>query len=124
MATDAMKTRVQTFDANLTEQLFDDNFVVTLPDSVFYLQDEEDGDVSVENSADIPEDSEYEEKLQNDILDADDTEFESFDKYIGAEFLVNANGESVHAKVVKRAWDNEGRAIGKQHPNPLMDTRA
>jgi hypothetical protein len=115
MATDAMKTRVQTFDANLTEQLFDDNFVVTLPDSVFYLQDEEDGDVSVENSADIPQDAEHGEKLQNDKLDADDTEFESFDKYIGAEFFVNDNGESYTPK---------GRAIGKQHPNLLMDTRA
>jgi hypothetical protein len=61
--------------------------------------------------------------LQNDKLDADDTEFETFDKYIGAEFLTKDNGELVPAKVVKGARDNEGKAIGKQHANPLMDTQ-
>ena len=40
MATDAMKTRMQTFDTNLTARLADDNFAVHLPCHVFYLQDE------------------------------------------------------------------------------------
>jgi hypothetical protein len=56
-------------------------------------------------------------------LDADEAEFETFDKYIGAEFFVNDNGEYVPAKVLKRARGNDGNAIGKKHLNPLMDTR-
>ena len=115
---------VKTFDANLTEQLADDNFTVNLPNDVFYIQDEDGADASPASAHRIPPDAEYGDMLQNDKLDADDTEFESFDKYIGAEFFVNDNGESVPAKVVKRAKDNEGKSIGKQHSNPLMDTRA
>ena len=42
MATDEMKTRVHTFDSNLTDRLADDNFAVLLPDHVFYLQDDDD----------------------------------------------------------------------------------
>ena len=68
--------------------------------------------------------AEYGDMLQTEKLDADDTEFESFDKYICAEFFVNDNGESVPAKVVKRARDNAGNPICKHHSNPLMDTRA
>lgn len=55
--------------------------------------------------------------------EADETEFETFDKYIGAEFLVNDNGDTVAAKVTKRARDNDGNPIGKKHTNPLLDTR-
>ena len=62
--------------------------------------------------------------FQDDKIEADNTEFESFDKYKGAEFFVNDNGESVPARVVKRARDNEGKPIGRHHANPLMDTRA
>jgi hypothetical protein len=62
--------------------------------------------------------------LQNDKLEADETEFESFDNYMGGEFFVNNNGDQVPAKVVKRARGNDGKAIGKQNLNPFMDTRA
>ena len=124
MATDEMKNRVHTFDSNLTDRLADDNFAVLLPNQhVFYLQDDDDP-TPAPGSVNIPPDVEYGDMLQNDKLEADDTEFESFDKYLGAEFFVNADGESVSAKVVKRARDNDGNAIGKQHSNPLMDTRA
>ena len=123
MATDAMKTRVQTFDTNLTAHLADDNFAVHLPGHVFYLQDEDVDDIAA-SLAHIPTAAEYGDMLQTEKLEADDTEFESFDKYIGAEFFVNDNGESVPAKVVKRARDDAGNPIGKHHSNPLMDTRA
>lgn len=34
MATDEMKTRVQTFDSNLVEGFADDNFAVHLPNNI------------------------------------------------------------------------------------------
>jgi hypothetical protein len=56
--------------------------------------------------------------LQLSNLDADDIEFETFeDQYVGAEFTVNNNGETKSAKVTKRARDNEGKPLGKQHAN-------
>ena len=113
---------LKTFDLNLTVRLDGDNYTVHSPDHVFYLQD--DDDEPSDNSAYIPPDAEYGDMLQHDTLEADDIEFESLDKYVGAEFFVNDNGKSVPAKVLKRARDNDGNAIGKQHSNPLMDTRA
>ena len=121
MATDEMKTRVQTFDSNISERLADDDFVIPLHDGAFYLQDDDSDPDPLINAT--PTDAEYGDMLQNDQLDADDIEFETFDKYIGAEFFVNENGEQVPAKVLKRARDNDGNAIGRQNPNPLLDTR-
>ena len=62
--------------------------------------------------------------LQSTHIEADDTKFETFNKYLGAKFLVNDNGKPVPAKVLKRARDNDGEPIGKTHPNPLLDTCA
>lgn len=121
MSTDEMKARVLTFDNNLTERLDDDHFVIPLPDGVFYLQDDDVDDAS--GLTHVPPDGEYGDMLQQDRLEADETEFETFDKYIGAEFFVNDNGDYVPAKVLKRARGNDGNAIGKKHSNPLLDTR-
>lgn len=123
MATTETKTRVQTFDDVLLDRLADENFVVDLPDHVFYLQDDMDAP-NTDTDAHIPVDTEYGDMLKSPQIEADDTEFETFDKYLGAEFLVNDNGEAVPAKVLKRARDNDGKPIGKTHSNPLLDTRA
>ena len=119
MATDAIRDRVSAFDASLLERLSDDNFQIEHPNPVFYLQDEMD----VVTAGDIPPDAEYGDMIQPAKSDADDIEYETFDQYISAEFLVNRNGETASAKVVKRARDNNGNPIGKKHDNPLMDTR-
>ena len=123
MATADIKARVQNFDDILLDRLADDNFVVDLPDHVFYLQDDMDG-TDPPTDANIPPSAEYGDMMQAPAIDADETEFETFDKYLGAEFLVNDNGETVPAKVLKRARDNDGKPIGKTHTNPLLDTRA
>ena len=121
MATDAMKARVHTFDENLLTRLNDENFQLDLPGHVFYSQDDDDDSpFSVDN---IPTASEYGDMVQAPKLEADEIEYETFDPYLGAEFLVNNNGESVPAKVVKRARDNDGKIIGKQNANPLLDSR-
>jgi hypothetical protein len=121
MATDEMKNRVHAFDLRLTDRLTDDAFVIPLPDGIFYLQDDDADNVA--DDANVPSAEDYGDMLQRDRLDADETEFETFDKYIGTEFFVNDNGEYVPAKVLKRARGNDGNAIGKKHMNPLMDTR-
>ena len=41
-------------------------------------------------------------------LEADDIDFDGFDQYLGAEFMVNSNGETAMATVSKRVKDNEG----------------
>ncbi len=46
----------------------------------------------------MPPDKEFGDMLQLDKLEVDENEFEAFDKYIGAEFFVNDNGEYVPAR--------------------------
>ena len=101
MATDAIKTRVLTFDDNLLSRLNDNIFQIKLQNHVSYLQDE-DNDPADGNTRDIPPDAEYEDMIQPPKLDAGDTKYETFDQYIGAEFLVYNNGDPVPAKVIKR----------------------
>jgi hypothetical protein len=60
--------------------------------------------------------------LQLPKADADNMEFETFDQYVNAKFVMNDNGEPVIARVTKRAWDNEGNPIGQRNANPLLDT--
>jgi hypothetical protein len=57
---------------------------------------------------------EYGDMLQPDRHETDDVEFETFDQYIGAEFLVNQNGDSMPAKVTKRARDNDGNQLVRE----------
>jgi hypothetical protein len=61
--------------------------------------------------------------MQNTGTYADKIEFETFDQYLNSEFMVNKDGKTAVAKVVKRARDNNGNPIGKRHANPLLDTR-
>ena len=46
-----------------------------------------------------------------------------FDKYIGAEILLNRGGEQVAGRVVSRKRDADDKPIGYAHSNPLLDTR-
>jgi hypothetical protein len=114
-------SRWPTFNDHLLTCLNDDNFhLALLPGNVFYLQDNDDGDPPPDDN--IPPYTEYEDMVQPPKLDADEIEYETFDKYLGAEFmLVNNNGEPVPAQVVKHARDNDGKVIGKHHVNPLLE---
>ena len=122
MATDDMKARVATFDENLLTRLDDGNFQIALPNHVLYLQDEDDASSRPELDQ-IPPDADYGDMLMEPRPDDDEIEFDSFDQYLGAEFLVNSNGETKTATVSKRVKDNEGNAVGKRNSNPLLDTR-
>lgn len=121
MATDAIRDRVSAFDANLSIRLDDDNIQLDHPNPVLYLQD----DVQFDNAATdaIPPDAEYEGMNQLAKRHADDVKFEACDHNLNSEFMVNKDGETAMAKIVKRARDNNGNPIGQRHANPLLDTR-
>ncbi|KAI2506538.1 Reverse transcriptase (RNA-dependent DNA polymerase) [Fragilaria crotonensis] len=102
MAIDAIRDQVSAFDNDLAIRMNDENFQLDHPNPVFYLQD----DVPFEADAaddDIPPDAEYGDMNQPAKRDADDIEFDSFDQYLNSEFLVNNDGETAMARVVKRA---------------------
>jgi hypothetical protein len=79
IATNAIKTCVLTFDDNLRTQLCDKNFQIELPNHVFYLQDE-DADLELHDTCDIPLDAEYKNMIQPPKSDIEDIEHETFDR--------------------------------------------
>ena len=55
--------------------------------------------------------------------DADDFTPEAYDQYLTASLNLPHGGEQVKVMVKGRKRDADGRPIGRQHPNPLLDTR-
>jgi hypothetical protein len=106
---------VPAFHASLLTGLDDDTFTIPHPDRLFFLQDTVDPyDVPV---ADIPLNAEYGDMLQPPKPNADDHSIRSLNLKrltinICAEFLVDANGETAPATVLKRARDNDGKPVG------------
>ena len=51
-----------------------------------------------------------------------DTE-EAVNKYIGAQLMLDLEGDPLYGKVIERATDASGNKVGRAHNNPLLDTR-
>ena len=119
-----VKQQVDEFNRRLTERLDDTNHQIPNLGNDFYLDDIYD-DPAYGDETTTPTDAEYE--IPEDMPDAD--EIETYDKYIGATFLLDPNespgnvATQQKAKVLRRATDHLGHPIGNAHSNPLLDTR-
>jgi hypothetical protein len=47
----------------------------------------------------------------------------SNDNYVGVDIMLPRGGEMARGRVVRRKRDREGNTIGRQHNNPILDTR-
>ena len=117
--TDAIKKRVDDFDKAINARLDEANFVNDA-DNVYYLDDDLDSMMNTVDETKIPSDEEYGKMLTED---KDDVEDKMFDKYLNAELMIDRSGETVRGTIVKRAKNDAGDPIGRQHANPKMDTR-
>jgi hypothetical protein len=60
---------------------------------------------------------------EHEMPEADDFDFDAFDKYISASVMLpDADGVLQHATVRKRKRDEDGNLIGRSHENPILDT--
>ena len=89
-------------------------------------------DIDPDLIGDLPEplDDVFEEDDVDDPMepkaskaDADDFTPEAYDQYLTPSLNLPQGGEQVKATVKGRKRDADERPIGKQHPNPLLDTR-
>lgn len=115
---EVVKKRLALFDEAIDKQLR--NPTIVNQHNVFYLEDQPD-------PADTaPWYNEFNPNHQEStvITPKPNTDDESFDQYLNAEILIDRGGdEKVHARVTKRARDNDGNPIGIRNSNPLLDTR-
>ena len=89
-----------------------------------HLQDESDDGVCPRVGL-SPTDAEHGDtfgKPAMDIDDMGDTE-EAIDKCIGAQLLVDWDGDPLCGEVIERATDPSGNRIGRAHRHPMLDTR-
>jgi hypothetical protein len=117
---------LKTFQEDLNERLDDAGFVI---DNIFdyenVLQDEDlDDDPAYGDGSNTPMDEEYCMNTKPpDRPDEDKIESEAYDKYIGAEMLVDFGVKGrKRATVKKRIRDFDGNLVGKSHENPMLDT--
>ena len=59
----------------------------------------------------------------NDILDIDDVDCDTYDKYVGAEVVLSHGDKVESGKVIKRKRELDGTVKGKANANPILDTR-
>ena len=86
----------------------------------WYLEDVEGADVAENASTD----KDFGNMVQEEKPDRDQFETDSYDKYIGAELIVDrGDGDKQRGRVSKRAKGKNGEFVGRSHTNPLMDTR-
>jgi hypothetical protein len=120
---DALKVVVTAFDLAVNTRLDDANFV-NLDAGDFYLDDEyDDSGVAHGDGTNTPTDAEYGDMLTEDRPEQDDIDNDAYDKYIGAEVMMDVPGEGPKRATVKRRAENLDGPIGNYHRNPMMDTR-
>jgi hypothetical protein len=108
MTQPAVQQLVKDFDTAIGIRLIDENFQQA-EQCVFYLEDE---DEDPHNPTLVPTDAEYGDMITDPRQDVD--EVDVYDKYLNAEFLIHrADGDSVRARVAKRARADTGEWIGR-----------
>ena len=112
------------FDKDLEKRLDDTNF--TNPEAgELCIDDIDDADeVAHGDGSNTPSVDEYADMEPEERPERDDVDDDAYDKYIGAEVMMDVPGEGSRRATVKRRVRNEdGTAAGTHHRNPLMDTR-
>ena len=125
-STTTMSERINAFNNAVNDRLSDIGYVDnSIGDGTPYIEDImlDDGGIGNDHRTGIiPTDEEYGSMLVTEKSDADD--FESYDKYIGSQILLDLGHQRLQGRVVKRTKGPGGETIGRAHSNPMFDTRA
>lgn len=82
--------------------------------------------VEVDEDFETPEYDVYHDESgqkEHEMPEADDIDFEAFDKYISANVMLpDSDGVLQRATVKRRKRDEDGNLIGHSHRNPILDT--
>lgn len=80
---------------------------------------------SVPDDIYLPEDDgEYDPyEPESAMPEADDITPEAYDQYLTAEVLLPNMGTVTKGRVISRKRDSDGNLVGRQHSNPILDTR-
>jgi hypothetical protein len=125
----AILAQVTTFNERLEKRLDDTNFTLIGDDEALaytdttgdlpqwdLLEDPAYGDMT-------PDDDDYGDSIKATSPDADEIDDETYDKFIGASFMLDdREGGGNLATVTRRVRDYNGNMVGRRNPNPLLST--
>ena len=107
----AIKAQLDEMDSKIAAALNDANHVITPSErNYFFAQDVDVDDPDIDD-------------LDDNTEEADATDEDTYDFYIGMHLQAEHAGEILRGIVTKRAKSDDGTPIGRYHRNPLMDTR-
>ena len=122
-----LKEKIKVFDEALEVRLDDTKFTddTGAEGAEFYIDNIEGADaVAHGEGSNTPSDAEYGDMLVDERPDKDDVDDAAYDKYIGAEVMMDVPGEGPRRATVKRrVEDLDGTKKGTYNRNPMMDTR-
>ena len=124
MLNPTMVERIKGFDKALKER-YDENNLTNKEAGDMCIEDIDNADKAVHGfGSNNPSDDEYADIMPEDRTDRDNLDDDAYDRYIGAEVLMDVPGEGSNWATVKRRIRNDdGTVVGTHHRNTLMDTR-
>jgi hypothetical protein len=111
-ANSEIKARMTTYDAEVNARLDDTNHTNEPTREGDILLDDDDNSIvtPMEESPFAEADDEWESS-------------DAFDELVGAKVMLPRGDGRIEAQVLKRKRDDDGKALGRKHQNPMMDSR-
>ena len=119
-----MAERIKKFDEDLEKILDDTNFVNPEVGELYIKKMDDDDNVAQGDVSNTLSDKEYANMKAEEHPEQDDIDNDAYNKYIGAEVIMDVPGEGARCATVKRRVENaDGTKAGQYHRNTLMNTR-
>ena len=116
--------KVAEFDIKLKKRLYDTNFVNPEAGDLYIDELDKSDEASHGEGSQTPYGRKYADMIQEELPEKNDVDDKAYDKYIGAEVMMDVPVEGKRCATVNRRVDNiDGNKSGTYHQNSMMDTR-
>ena len=102
-----MCERIKEFDEKIEKRLDDTNFVNPEARELYIDEFEYENEAAHRDGTQMPDDDEYADMNTEERPKQDDVDFETYDKYIGSEVMMDVPGEGPNRATVRRRIENE-----------------
>ena len=119
-----MCERIKEFDKQIEKWLDDTNFFNPEAGELYIDEVEDEEEAAQGDGAQTPDDDEYADMNTKERPKQDNVDSEKYDKYIGAEVMMDVTCEGPMRETVKRRIENEdGSWAGNYQRNLIIDKR-
>ena len=99
--------RIKEFDKQIEKQLNDTNFVNPEAGELYINEVKDEDEASLGDGTQTPDDDEYADMNTKERTKQDDVDSETYDKYMGAEVMMDVNSKGPKRATLKRHIENK-----------------